>query len=245
MRTNDLRAAWERSAPSWIEWARRPGLDAHYEQYHRDAFLALLPDPPLRTLDLGCGEGRLARDLSARGYDVVGVDASPTMVAAAREAAPQLEIHHADAAHVPLPDASFELVIAFMSLQDTDDLAGAVGEAGRVLGPGGTLVLAIVHPLNSAGSFPAREADAPFVIDGSYLEEGYYVDTFERAGLELRLDSIHRPLQAYADALADAGFLVERLREIALPEHADHGSHSPRWRRIPLFLHVRAVKPAP
>jgi SAM-dependent methyltransferase len=241
---NDLGAAWERNAPAWIEWARGPDeLDAHYARYHRDLFLELLPPPRGRTLDLGCGEGRLARDLAAGGHDVVGVDRSPTMVAAAREAAPGMELHLADAAALPFAAGSFGLVVAFMSPQDMDDLAGAIAEAARVLADRGRLCLAIVHPLNSAGTFAAREADAPFVIEGSYLAESFYVDELERGGTRLRLESVHRPLEAYTAALAAAGLLIERLREVALPEHADHGPHSPRWRRIPLFLHLRALKP--
>jgi len=244
LESNDLRAAWERNASDWIRWARDPAeLDGHYVRYHRGLFLELLPPPPARTLDLGCGEGRLARDLTSRGYDVVAVDVSPSMVAAAREAAPEMEIHLADAASLPLPDACFDLVIAFMSLQDTDDLSSAANEMSRVLGPGGHLCLAIVHPVNSAGEFYAREAEAPFVIYGSYLDESYYVDELERPGHRLLLESVHRAIGTYTDALADAGLLIERFREVGLPEHADTKPHSPRWRRIPLFLHLRAVKP--
>jgi SAM-dependent methyltransferase len=243
LETNDLRAAWERNAADWIHWARDPAdLDGHYVCYHRDLFLELLPPPPARTLDLGSGEGRLGRDLADRGYDIVAVDASPSMVAAAREASPGMEIHQADAASLPLPDASFDLVVAFMSLQDADDLGSAVREVGRVLSPGGHICLAIVHPVNSAGEFSAREPDAPFVISGSYPDESYYVDEIERGDARLLLESVHRPIQTYTDALAEAGLLIERVREIPSPEHADTKPSSPRWRRIPLFLHIRAVK---
>ena len=105
----ELGEAWEENAAAWVAWARAPAHDSYW-LFHRDLFLELVPPPPRRTLDLGCGEGRFARDLAARGYDVVGVDASPTMLAAAREAAPELELHLADAAALPLDDASFELV---------------------------------------------------------------------------------------------------------------------------------------
>ena len=56
-----------------------------------------------------------------------------------------------------------------MSLQDIDDLAGAVAELGRVLAPNGRLCLAIVHPLSSAGVFADEGETSPFVIAGSYL----------------------------------------------------------------------------
>ena len=112
----------------------------------------------------------------------------------------------------------------------------------RVLEPGGRLCIAIVHPVNSAGLFATREPDSPFTITGSYLDSHYYADEIARDGLELTLVSAHRPLQAYAEALADAGLLIERLREPALPDHALRKPHSRRWQRLPLFLHLRAVK---
>ncbi len=242
---NDLAAAWERNAADWIALVRDPAeLDAHYHRYHRDLFLELVPPPTGRTLDLGCGEGRLARDLAVLGHDVTGVDRSPTMLAAAQVASPQLEWHLADAAALPLPDASFRLAIAFMSLQDTDSLDGAVHEAARVLEPGGHFCIAVVHPLNSAGSFTSDGSDSPFAIEGSYLDNSYFVDELVREDGVLRLESIHRPLHEYAGALTHAGLLIEELREPALPAAAFVSERSPRWTRIPLFLHLRAVKPA-
>jgi SAM-dependent methyltransferase len=238
----ELREAWEANAAAWIAWARKPGHDSYW-QFHRDLFLELLLPPTGRTLDVGCGEGRLARDLAALGHDVVAVDASPTMLAAAREAAPELELQLADAAELPFGDGAFDLVVAFMSFQDVDDLDGAIRAAARVLAPGGRLCLAIVHPLNSAGAFETRTATSPFVIEGSYLDESVTDETFERDGLAMRSVSRHRPLQRYTEVLAANGLLIERLREPALPESGFNGEHSPRWRRIPLFLHVRAVKP--
>jgi SAM-dependent methyltransferase len=113
---SELREAWEENAAAWVEWARAPGHDSYW-RFHRDLFLEVVPPPRGRTLDLGCGEGRLARDLAALGHDVVGIDVSPTMIAAAREAAPEMELHVADAAALPFEDGSFGLVLAFMSLQ--------------------------------------------------------------------------------------------------------------------------------
>ena len=48
-------------------------------------FLRLLPLPGRQTLDVGCCEGRLTRDLMALGHRVVAIDSSPSMVEAARE----------------------------------------------------------------------------------------------------------------------------------------------------------------
>jgi SAM-dependent methyltransferase len=237
----DLAAAWDEQAPNFVAWARRPEQDSYWH-FHRDAFLELVPPPGRRTLDLGCGEGRLSRDLKALDHDVVGLDRSPTMLAAGREVDADIETHLADAASLPFGDGSFDLVVAFMSLQDIDDFEGAIGEAGRVLGPGGKFCMAIVHPLNSAGRFVADDGESPFTITGSYLDANYYADEIARDGLELTLVSAHRPIQAYADAVTDAGLLIERLREPPVPDHALRKPNGRRWQRLPLFLHLRAVK---
>ena len=239
----DLRAAWERNAQAWLSWARTPGHDSYW-QFHRDQFLELLPPPGRRTLDLGCGEGRLARDLKALGHDVVAVDASSTLTAAARDADPELDVRVADAAALPFAPGELDLVVAFMSLQDMQDLPGAVREAARVLEPGGRLCLAIVHPFNSAGRFEGDDAASPFVVEGSYLAESYYADSLARGGLEMEFVSAHRPLEAYTEALANAGLLIERLREPALPDHAIAKPRGRRWQRLPIFLQIRALKPA-
>src|ERR1700712_2747075 len=83
-----LSEAWEAHARDWITWVRKPGHDS-YDRYHRDQFLPLLPPPGRRTLDVGCGEGRLTRHLASLGHRVVGIDASPTLIAAARELTPE------------------------------------------------------------------------------------------------------------------------------------------------------------
>ena len=81
------------------------------------------------------------------------------------------------------------------------------------------------------------------MIDGSYLAPSYYEDDMLRDGLQVSFASAHRPLQTYTEALAGAGLLIERLREPAVPEHAIHKPRARRWQRLPLFLHVRALKP--
>jgi SAM-dependent methyltransferase len=233
-----LRDDWETQAEKWVAWARAPGHDSYW-QFHRDVFRELLPPPSGRVLDVGCGEGRLPRDMKSWGYDVVGVDGSQTLIRYAREADPAGDYRVADAAALPFPDRTFRLVTAFMSLHDIDDFGGALNEIARVLDPGGQLCIAIVHPMSSAGRFETRNADARFVIAGSYLDQRRYSDSVERDGLAMTFSSVHRPLHAYFDGLAACGLLVDRLVEV--PDLSDPPGD--RWRRLPLFLQIRAKKP--
>jgi len=123
------------------------------------------------------------------------------------------------------------------------DAEQAVRETARVLEPGGRLCLAVVHPLGSSGRFTGYEPNDPFVITGSYLARFRYRDSVERNGLKMTFESEHRPIQWYCAALESAGFLVERLREVEIPEHGAITTRNRRWQRLPMFLHVRAVKP--
>lgn len=233
-----LRDAWEQAAPEWITWARTPGHDSYW-RFHREALFALIPPPGDLTVDIGCGEGRVSRDLAALGHRVVGIDGSMSM---ARAAADHPGTHGAvvigDAARLPFVDASADLAVAFMCLQDVDEFETAIAEAARVLRPGGILVMAIVHPINSVGGFEEpRDGDDPrFVITDGWFDRHPIADRCARDGLEMTFHSEHRPLVDYTEALYDAGFLIERIRE---PTELDPASH---WHRMPMFLHIRAIK---
>lgn len=231
-----LHDAWEEQAPNWIRWAREPHHDSYW-RFHRDALLASLPPPGRLTLDIGCGEGRVSRDLRRLGHNVVGIDQAPSMISAAREADPDGEYVEADAASLPFEDGAADLALLFMSLMDADDMAGVLREVARVLEPGGIVAASVVHPINSAGEFVPRDGgeDAPYVIH-SYRDRRRYSDSIERDGLAMTFNSVHYTLEDFWRAFADAAFVVTHLRE-----HYD--DENPRWRRVPLFLHLRAAKP--
>lgn len=227
---------WELQAQNWLRWARTPGHDAYWE-YRNGFFDHIVPKPGRITLDLGCGEGRVARDLSSRGHRVVGVDRSPTLLAAAGSADPGSSYLIADAAELPFPARTFDQVVAYNSLMDIEEMWGAVREAGRVLRPGGTFSISVTHPVNDAGRFTDGST---FVIEQPYLETRRFEETFERDGLTMTFLGWSHPLQDYADALEAAGLYITRLREPP-PERGDE-SYEP-WKRLPMFLQLRAVKP--
>jgi SAM-dependent methyltransferase len=94
-----------------------------------------------RILDLGCGKGRFARILSARGARVVGLDVSGAMLSAAREAG--LDCVRGSARRLPFGAGSFDGAIAVEVFEHMEPraLEDACDELRRVLRPGGTLVL--------------------------------------------------------------------------------------------------------
>jgi SAM-dependent methyltransferase len=228
---------WEDRAAAWVAWARKPSHDAYW--HYRDVFFALLPPPRGPALEVGCGEGRVCRDLRARKYDVVGLDAAPSLVAAAADADTDGRYVVGVAESLPFPDASFELVLAYNSLMDIADMPLGVAEAARVLRPGGRFCACVVHPLVESGRWTSRDDDAAFVIERSYFEERAYEETFERDGLSFTFASRSYPLAAYARALEDAGLLIEALRE---PPAAPGEHRQGRYSRLPMFLLWRALK---
>jgi SAM-dependent methyltransferase len=225
---------WESEAENWITWARKPGFDSYW-RFHRDQLLPFLPPPGRLTLDIGCGEGRVTRDLTSLGHRVIGVDPSPTMLASARDANPDGEYVEADAANLPFEDGVADLALAFMSLMDMGDMHGATAEIARVLEPGGVLIASVVHPLNSA-TLPREEGDDRFRIR-AYRAPHPYSDSIDREGLQMTFRSFHYSLEGYWRAIRDAGFIVDDLREIYDDAH-------PLWREVPLFLRFHARKPA-
>jgi SAM-dependent methyltransferase len=238
-----MRDGWESEARNWAKFARTPGHDSPHEEINLPALLSLLPPPDGLTLDLGCGEGRLARVLRSLGYQVAALDAAPTLVRLAVTHEDPVPAVLADAAALPFRDEAFGLVVAYMTLHDMDAMPQAVAEVGRVLARGGRLCAAIPHPINSAGSFPNDDADAPFTIEGSYLDQAPADWRADRGGITMTFHSEHRPLEAYSQALEAAGLLIEAIREPRPSEELlTRRPKQRRWQRIPMSLHLRAVK---
>jgi SAM-dependent methyltransferase len=212
--------SWEWQAERWLRWARTPGHDSYW--HYREAFFALIvPAPGRRTLEVGCGEGRVARDLAQRGHRVVAVDASPTLVGHATDADRDGDYLVADAAALPFRAGSLDAVVAYNSLMDVDDMPATVAEAARVLEPGGRLCVCVTHPTADAGRFDGKQPDAPFTIRGVYLGRNRLEeDTFERDDLVITFTGWRYALEEYAGALEAAGLLIERLREPAAPPAA-------------------------
>lgn len=166
---------------------------------------------------MGCGEGRVTRDLRE-------ADAARTYVVG-------------DAAALPFADGVFDPVVSYDVLIDVEDMPRA--EPGRVLRRGGRFCVCVPHPFPNAGEFESRADDAPFVVAGSYLAATDDELVSDRNGIAFRFASRRFPLESYSSALESAGFAIEAVREPPLP-----GVERYPRPRIPLFLLWRAVRVA-
>jgi len=229
---------WEPDADNWVRWARTPGHDAYW--YYRDSFFdGVIPPAGRRTLEIGCGEGRVARDLAARGHRVIGVDTAHTLLHHAQGVDVTGAYALANSAALPFPDRSFDVVVAYNSLQVVDDMAGTVGEAGRVLERDGHLCVCVAHPVTDLGRFVGDEAGAPFAMRQPYFETRRVDDTVHSGGLTMTFRGWTYSLEQYSVALEEAGFRIEAIRE---PRPTREALAYERWQDVPLFLLLRAVK---
>lgn len=98
-----------------------------------------------RVIELGCGEGHLARAIADRGNEVVGVDISGEKISRARAAYPDLGFFECDIALLSLPNASFDTAVLAEVLEHVDDEVGAtfLATAWRLLRPGGRLIVSV------------------------------------------------------------------------------------------------------
>ncbi|MFY0476699.1 class I SAM-dependent methyltransferase [Achromobacter marplatensis] len=233
-------AHWTAVADQWITWAGTPGHDAFWA--YREGFAAYLGAGQGRALEIGCGEGRVSREARALGYRVTASDAVAAMVDAARAADSADHYDVAPAQSLPYADGEFDLVIAYNVLMDVDDVPAALREARRVLKPGGTLFISIVHPFRDRGRFAGPEADAPFVVDGTYYGREHFDGKETRDGLSMHFAGWSLPLQDYMAALEAAGLAIVSLRE-PQPDQAPTAQWR-QWTRLPMFLWIKA-RPLP
>jgi SAM-dependent methyltransferase len=92
---------------------------------------ASLPAPPLRLLEIGAGDGALARALAQGGYDVLAIDPQPT-----GDDVRQVALHE-----LAEPPASFGAAVAVTSLHHVEPLEDSLSHLAQLLEPGGVLVL--------------------------------------------------------------------------------------------------------
>lgn len=120
------------------------GVVALHEARYR---FALPSVESLEVLDAACGVGYGAALLGTAAARVVGVDRSAEAVTYARRryGAPNVSFHEMDVMALDLPDASFDVVCSFETIEHLPDPAGFLAELARVLRPGGQLFASTPH----------------------------------------------------------------------------------------------------
>jgi SAM-dependent methyltransferase len=233
---------WEEHA-AWWQDAFTDGADPEYEEQILPLARQHLAGSA-RVLEVGTGEGQVARTASAVGARlVVGVDPSRAQVAEAARRGGGPVFLRAAAATLPFPEARFDAVVACLVFEHIEAVDDAIAEVARVLTPGGRFLFFLNHPL--------LQTPGSGWIDDHILEEQYW-----RVGAYLREDLapeevapgvilpfVHRPLSRYVNAMARNGMLVERMEEPAPPPgFLARAPEYPGAAGIPRLLFLRARK---
>jgi SAM-dependent methyltransferase len=207
---------WEEHAGWWQE-GFTAGADPEYEEQILPLAAQHLAGAS-SVLDLGSGEGQVARLATATGASrVIGVDPSWAQLALARDRAGGPSYARAAASALPFARGSFDAVVACLVFEHIDDADGALAEVGRVLRPGGRFLFFLNHPLLQApgsGWIDDRILDEQYWRIGPYLVEDRSMEEVEKGVV---LPFVHRPLSRYVNAMADAGLFVRRMEEPAPP----------------------------
>lgn len=167
---------------------RKPFVPGHASLYLSNfaALLALLPPPPFRVLDFGCGTGWLSLRLAEVGYDVTGIDIAPEAVAAARDDAALRGL--SDRATFVLGDyedipaaGSFGAVVFYDALHHAESEHAALRAAYAALQPGG-VVIAIEPGVGHADAPESRAAVQKFAVHERDMPPGRIIAAGRAAG---------------------------------------------------------------
>lgn len=223
---------YEPFADGYEDHARESAYNAFYD---RPAVLELIGDVAgKRVLDVGCGPGFYAEELTQRGAEVVGFDSSPTMVDLARQRVgerAEIRVHDLARPLDWLKDESFDVAVLALVIHYIDDRRQVFREIHRVLKPGGHVIVSTHHPTLDW-----------LRTGGSYFAEGIIEERWKR-GWDMRYWRM--PLGVVIDEMTDAGFLVERIVEpTAVPGLAEvDPEHYEELTTEPRFICFRLVKP--
>ena len=236
---------WEQHA-RWWQRVYSDGADPEYEEQILPLVARHLHGAR-RVLDIGCGEGQVARRIAGLGAAVFGLDPTLSQVRVAHERGGGPSYARARAEALPCRNHAFDAVLACLAFEHVEQFETAIREVARVLEPGGRFVLLVGHPLLQAprsGWVDDQTLGEHYWRIGAYLGDHAEIDEIA-PGVNLRF--VHRPVSRYVHALGQAGLLIDDMEEPAPPASLlDEVWAFPEASTIPrlLLISARSLPPA-
>lgn len=208
---------WDDHA-DWWQREFTDGVDPEYTEQILPLIATALGGDGL-ILDVGTGEGQVARHLQATGCRVVGLDPIEAQIAAAAERAGGPRYVRSAADRIPFRSGRFDGAVACLVFEHIDAVDEAFAEIARVLRPGGRFLFLLNHPLlqtPGSGWIDDQIIEPPeqYWRIGPYLTEA---STIEEVQKDVFIRFVHRPLSRYLNALAAVGLRLVRMEEPAPP----------------------------
>jgi 2-polyprenyl-3-methyl-5-hydroxy-6-metoxy-1,4-benzoquinol methylase len=210
--------AWHSNADAWERAVRDGRIESRKLITDRAIVEAVLSHAPRRVIDVGCGEGWLARRLADEGIEVVGVDAVPALVEAARSrgSGSFQVMSYTEIAAGALCERA-DVVVCNFSLLGDSSVDGLLAAMPGLLEPDGVLLVQTLHPLVAAPTEPYRDGwrEGSWAGCGEGFSQaapwyfrtlGSWFEAFRVAGL--RLVQLIEPLHPHTGRPASVIFLL-------------------------------------
>ncbi len=201
---DEIRRSWDVNAAAWVSAVREDAISSRAAGTNAAIVEAVGPTRPCRVLDVGCGEGWLARELARSGCQVIGFDGSVELIGRAKEQhdARFLQINYAQLICDPaLIDGAFDRIVCNYSLFE-ENITALLGVLLSMLAPQGRILIQTLHPSRALAT------------SEGYMS-GWRTETFETMGDGFRssMPYYFRTFARWCSELHDAGLILSRCSE--------------------------------
>ncbi|MGF1528240.1 MAG: class I SAM-dependent methyltransferase [Candidatus Competibacterales bacterium] len=204
---DDIISAWVANAGPWIVAVRSRAIESRRAVTDAAVVAAVIKHQPRTVLDVGCGEGWLARSLAPQGCQVTGIDAVAPLIDVARSSGDGdfRVLSFGELARGQLGQ-TFDAVVCNFSLLGKTSVVEVVTAMPRLLNAPGKLIIQTLHPLETCGDFPYRDG----------WREGSWAGLGE--GFGAPAPWYFRTLGSWVETLTVAGLTLAALEEPCHPQ---------------------------
>lgn len=199
--------AWERNAQAWTDAVRRGAIATRRQVTDQAIIEAVLKQAPISVLDIGCGEGWLARALTARQITVIGVDGVPALIEAAQLAGGgSFYLMTYDDLAAGRFGTCVDAVVCNFSLLGNESVTALLRALPDMLSQDGCLFVQTLHPLEACGELP--------------YQDGWRNGSWDGFSSKFKAPApwYFRTLASWIDLLGACGFHLLEIQEPLHPE---------------------------
>ncbi|MBD3884839.1 methyltransferase domain-containing protein [Phormidium tenue FACHB-886] len=210
---NQIITSWHQNARPWTIAVREGQIESRKLVTNGAIVEAVLEQHPKNVLDLGCGEGWLARTLAAAGIEVFGVDVVPELIKQAQAAGGgRFEVLSYEAIAAGKLNQAFDIAVSNFALLGQASVVGLFKVIPSLLTAQGCFIVQTIHPLVGCGEYPYEDGWR----EGSWA--GFSNDFSDPAPWYFRT------LESWMRLYSDYGFKLQEIREPLHPQTGEPAS---------------------